>query len=280
MNAGKLLRDTLAKEKPLQIVGVMNAYVALMAEKVGFQSLYLSGANVANSVFGLPDIGWTSLDNVLDEARKITERVSLPLIVDIDTGWSSPARTVQLLHKAGVAGVHIEDQTADKRCGHLKGKKLVSTEEMVERLRDCHPPADFFLIARTDAMSVEGLEKTIERCKAYQKAGAHAIFLEAPSTLADYTTVRKAVDLPILANMTEFGVTPLYTKEELQSAKVDMILYPLSANRAMNLAGLEVLYDIKNFGDQKRMLDRMQTREELYEFLNYSYGEKYGRPQG
>ena len=279
---GKRFRQTLLSHKPLQVVGTINAYVAMMAQKVGFTAIYLSGAGVANSSYGLPDLGITTLDNVLEDVRRITAAVSLPLLVDIDTGWGSAfmiERTIKSIICAGAAGVHIEDQIFNKRCGHRLGKSLVSIEEMSERIRTANSSRnvmdpDFYLIARTDALASEGLEGVIERGLAYRAAGADALFAEAFEKLGDYNAVKKAVGLPLLANITEFGKTPLYTIKELESADVDMILYPLSANRAMNRAALKVLEEIYEKGSQKGVLDLMQTRDELYNFLNYEEFEQ------
>ena len=274
MTPGNLFRQALASEKPLQIIGTLNAYVALMAQKVGFKALYLSGAGVANSAYGWPDVGATTLDNVLEEARRITAATDLPLLVDVDTGWGSPymlARTVKSMIRSGVAAIHIEDQVFEKRCGHLPGKELVSKQEMVDRLKsaaDARKEPSFILMARTDAFAREGLAGTIERAIAYRDAGADMLFAEAIDSLEHYRMIKKAVGIPLLANLTEFGVTPLFAKEELIDI-VDMVLYPLSVNRTMNFAGLEALQTIRNRGTQKELLDQMQTRQELYQYLNY-----------
>lgn len=276
---GLKFRKALEQEKPLQIVGVMNAYVAMMAVSVGFEALYLSGSGVATSNYGLPDLGLTTLDNVAEEVRRITGAVEKPLLVDIDTGWGNSlmiARTIKVMQTAGAAAVHMEDQPFNKRCGHRQGKKVVSIETMVDRLKaavDAREDPNFVIMARTDAFSVEGLEKTIERSLAYIEAGADMIFLEALKDLGDYAECRKHLKVPLLANMTEFGQTPLYTLKELESAGIDLILYPLSANRAMNLAAIKVFEAIKEEGSQKSLLEAMQTREELYGFLNYAYYE-------
>lgn len=277
ISAGEKFRQALADTNPLQIVGVINAYVALMAKKVGFKAIYLSGAGVANSSYGLPDIGLTTLDNVLEDVCRITEAVDLPLIVDIDTGWGGQEmieRSIQLMIRAGAAGVHIEDQIFQKRCGHLSGKILVSKEEMCDRIQAAHrsrnkTDTNFYLIARTDALADEGLDGVIERGKAYRQAGADALFAEAFTSLTDYKVVKEAVELPLLANMTEFGQTPLSTLDELKDVHVDMILYPLSVNRAMNHAAFKILEEIHTKGTQKEKLALMQTRQELYMFLNY-----------
>lgn len=279
---GRRFRQALHANKPLQILGTINAYVALMAQQVGFNAIYLSGAGVANSSYGLPDLGMTTLDNVLEDVRRITSAVQLPLLVDIDTGWGPPLmvrRSIKSMIFAGAAGVHIEDQIFQKRCGHRPGKSLVSIEEMCERLHAANESRneydrEFYLIARTDALANEGLEGVIKRGIAYREAGADALFAEAFVNLEDYETVKKEVQMPVLANMTEFGKTPLYTIKELDSVDVDMVLYPLSANRAMNHAALKVLEEIHEKGSQKDVLNLMQTRNELYSFLNYEEQEK------
>lgn len=281
-SAGAKFRKALKHHKPLQIVGTINAYVAIMAQKTGYHALYLSGAGVANSSYGLPDLGVTTLDNALEDVRRITAATDLPLIVDIDTGWGSAMmveKSIKSMVLAGAAGVHIEDQVFQKRCGHRDHKSLVSTEEMCARLQVANETRKqwdpgFYLIARTDALANEGLKSVIQRGQAYRQAGADALFAEAFTSLEDYAVVKKAVELPLLANMTEFGKTPLYSRVELEKAGVDMILYPLSVNRAMNAAALKVLQEIYNKGSQKRVLDVMQTRQELYEFLNYEEFEK------
>lgn len=271
MTPGELFRTAVKKEQPLQVVGVINAYVALMAERCGFQALYLSGAGVANSSYGVPDIGLMTLDNVLEDASRIINAVNLPLLVDIDTGWDGKA--IKAMIRAGVAAVHLEDQVAiDKKCGHLEGKKIVSKEEMVDRIKaavDARTDPSFVIMARTDAFASEGLERTIERAIAYRDAGADMIFPEALTELAQFETLRKKVGVPILCNLTEFGKTPLWSTKELRVHGIDMALYPLSANRAMNAAALKILKEIKEKGTQKGALSHMQTREELYDFLNY-----------
>lgn len=277
---GRLFRESVETEKPLQIVGVINAYVAMMAEHTGFKALYLSGAGVANSAYGLPDLGMTTLDNVTEEVRRITSVVETPLLVDIDTGWGSSlmiARAIKAMEAAGAAAVHIEDQPFIKRCGHRLGKKVVSTKVMVDRIKaalDARSDPNFVIMARTDAYAVEGHEKTLERAMAYAEAGADMLFLEAFTQLNHYAEFRQKLKIPILANLTEFGQTPLFTLQELASAKIDMALYPLSANRAMNLAALKTLQTIRNEGSQKSLLESMQTREELYGFLNYESFEE------
>ncbi|MCX7124812.1 MAG: methylisocitrate lyase [Gammaproteobacteria bacterium] len=273
-------RNALKQENPLQIIGTVNAYSAIMAEKTGFQALYLSGAGCANASYGLPDLGMTSLDNVLEDVRRITSVVKTPLLVDMDTGWGSElnvARSVSQLIKAGAHAAHIEDQVALKRCGHRDGKKIVETAEMVARIQAAvsgKTNPDFYLIARTDAMQTEGLAGAIKRAQAYLEAGADAIFAEAFYTLEDYKKLASEINAPILANITEFGKTPLFTAEELKNAGVKMILYPLSAFRAMNQAALNVFQAIKNTGTQASVIDAMQDRKTLYEFLDYEKFEK------
>lgn len=273
--SGELLLKALAEEKPLQIVGTINAFSALMAERVGFRTIYLSGAGVANACLGLPDLGMTTLTDVADEARRITAVTSLPLIVDVDTGWGSAfmiGRTVREMERSGVAAIHIEDQVAAKRCGQRPGKKVVSSQEMADRIKaavDAKTCRDFVVIARTDAVASEGLEASIERAVVYREAGANMIFPEALSKPEDYRRFVDAVGAPVLANITEFGVTPLFTLDELSRAGVGAVLYPLSAFRAMNAAALKVYRDIRLKGTQRDVLDMMQTREELYDFLNY-----------
>lgn len=273
-------KNALVAEKPLQLIGVMNAYIALMAQKVGYKALYLSGANVSNASFGLPDLGMTSLNDVLEETQRITNVTKLPLLVDIDTGWGGPlniSKTIKSMIKAGAAAVHIEDQVAEKRCGHRKGKKVVSIEEMTDRIKaavDAREKDSFLIMARTDAFASEGIEKTLERAHAYQQAGADMLFPEALPTLDLFRFIKSNIDIPVLANLTEFGQTPLFTLQELSSIGIDMALYPLSVNRVMYLSGLKALYDIRHDGSQLSCLPHMQTRDELYEFLNYESYEK------
>ena len=277
---GKKFKETLQKEIPLQIVGTINAYQALQAQAVGFQALYLSGAGVANSSYGLPDLGMTTLDNVLEDARRITSRVGLPLLVDIDTGWGTSLmieRAVFELCRAGVAGVHIEDQVFEKKCGHLPGKKIVPLEEMVERITAAvaaRPDPDFVIMARTDAFANEGLEGAIRRAIEYKRAGADMLFPEALTELKHYQAIKEACSLPQLANITEFGKTPLFTLEELKEAGIEMALYPLSANRAMNEAALNAYTIIRKEGTQTSLIPQMQTRNRLYEILEYDKYEK------
>lgn len=280
-SAGALLRQAIKDNQPLQLVGTINAYTAMMAERVGHKALYLSGAGVANASFGLPDLGMTSLNDVCEDIRRITGATELPLLVDADTGWGGAfniARTVKDMTKAGAAGFHIEDQVAQKRCGHRPNKEIVSLEEMVDRVKasvDARTDENFFIMARTDALQQQGLEAAIERALACEAAGADAIFAEAVYTLEQYQAFTKVLKVPVLANITEFGQTPLFNKAELAAVGVDMVLYPLSAFRAMNKAALNVYESILANGDQKAVVDSMQTRAELYDFLNYhSYEQK------
>jgi len=275
MSPGAKFRAALDNNKPLQIVGTVNAYMAMMAERVGHQAIYISGGACANASYGLPDLGMTSLDDVVEDARRITAACDLPLMVDIDTGWGGAfniARTVQKMEAAGVAAVHIEDQVAQKRCGHRPNKEIVSTQEMVDRVKaavDARKDGDFFIMARTDAFQKDGLQAAIDRSMACIEAGADGIFAEAVHELTDYNAFSKAVTVPLLANITEFGATPLYNKMELADNGVDMVLYPLSALRAANKAALNVYQHLLDDGDQKAVVDTMQTRMELYDFLNY-----------
>jgi methylisocitrate lyase len=272
---GAKLRQAIADENPLQIVGTINAYTAMMAEKVGHKALYLSGAGVANASFGLPDLGMTSLNDVCEDIRRITAATDLPLLVDADTGWGGAfniARTVQEMTRAGAAGMHIEDQVAQKRCGHRPNKEIVTQEEMVDRVKaavDARIDDQFLIMARTDALQQQGLEAAIERAQACVDAGADAIFAEAVHTLDQYKAFTEALNVPVLANITEFGATPLFNKQELADVGVEIVLYPLSAFRAMNKAALNVYNSILENGDQKAVVDDMQTRSELYDFLNY-----------
>ncbi len=273
---GLKFRQAMTEESPLQVIGTVNAYIALMAQKIGYRALYLSGAGVANSSYGFPDIGLTTLDNVLSDVTRITSAVDLPLLVDIDTGWGTRLmiqRTIKQMIRAGAAGIHIEDQAINKRCGHLPGKKLVSKKEMVDRIKaavDARTDPGFIIMARTDAYAEEGIEHALERATAYRNAGADMLFPEALHSIHDYTLFKERVGIPILANLTEFGKTPLYTIQELAKSGVDIALYPLSINRSMNLAARQALKEIKHKGTQRHLLHRMQTRDELYDFLNYS----------
>jgi len=275
VTAGQKFRAAISANSPLQIVGTINAYTAMMAERTGHQALYLSGAGVANASFGLPDLGMTSLNDVCEDIRRITAATSLPLLVDADTGWGGAfniARTVKEMTRAGAAGFHIEDQVAQKRCGHRPNKEIVSLDEMVDRVKasvDARSDESFFIMARTDALAQQGLDAAIERALACEAAGADAIFAEAVYTLEQYQAFTKALKVPVLANITEFGQTPLFNKAELGAVGVAMVLYPLSAFRAMNKAALNVYQSILANGDQKAVVDSMQTRAELYDFLNY-----------
>ncbi len=277
---GQRFRNALKIERPLQIAGAINAYSAMQAERAGFTALYLSGAGVANASHGLPDLGITSLNDVLEDAAHITAACSLPLLVDIDTGWGTELtiqRAIRELERAGVAGIHMEDQVAAKRCGHRPGKQLVDIEEMQARLRAAiagRRNPEFVIMARTDAVNVEGLAKAIERAKAYLAAGADMIFAEAVETLDDFRQFCKSVEAPVLANMTEFGRTPNFSLTELRSAGVSMALYPLTAFRAMNAAARMAYETIRQEGSQASILDALQTREQLYEVLNYHAAEK------
>lgn len=282
ISAGSRFRAALAAEKPLQVAGCINAYAARMAERTGFKAIYLSGAGVAAGSLGLPDLAISTLDDVLTDVRRITDITDLPLLVDADTGFGGSAfniaRTVKSLIKSGAAAMHIEDQVQAKRCGHRPGKAIVSCEEMVDRIKaavDARTDADFVVMARTDALAVEGLQAAIDRVSRYVEAGADMVFPEAVTELSMYRQFAAAVPVPILANITEFGVTPLFTVEELAESNVSLVLYPLSAFRAMNAAALNVYRAIRNEGSQKNVMDTMQTRAELYEFLDYhAYEEK------
>jgi methylisocitrate lyase len=280
-------RTLVASEKPLQIVGAVNAYCAMLAREAGHKAVYLSGAGVANASYGLPDLGMTSLDDVLVDVRRITSACELPLLVDIDTGWGGAlniARTVREMERAGVAAVHMEDQEAQKRCGHRPNKAVVATEEMVDRIKaavDGRQDEAFVIMARTDAAAEEGVERAIERSLAYVAAGADMIFAEALTTLEEYRRFCGLVKVPVLANITEFGKTPLLTKEELAGAGVAMVLYPLSAFRAMSKAALAVYEAIGKEGTQKSVVGMMQTREELYGVLGYhAYEQMIDRVAG
>ncbi len=279
--AGAKFRAALAAEKPLQVVGAINAYAARMAEATGFRALYLSGGGVAANSLGLPDLGISTMDDVLIDIRRITEASTLPLLVDADTGWGGAfniARTVRSFTKAGAAGMHIEDQVQSKRCGHRPGKEVVPPEEMIDRVKaavDARTDESFVIMARSDALADEGVERMIERLVACVRAGADAVFPEAITDLAMYRKVKDAVKVPVLANITEFGKTPLYTREELGGAGVDIVLHCCSAYRAMNLAALKVYQAIRRDGTQKNVVADMQTRDDLYEYLDYhSYERK------
>ncbi len=274
-SAGARFRAVLAAEKPLQIIGAINAYHAMLATQSGFKAIYLSGGGVAAGSLGLPDLGISTLEDVLIDIRRITDIVDTPLLVDIDTGFGGAfniARTIKSVAKAGAAAVHIEDQVSAKRCGHRPNKAIVSQEEMVDRIKaavDARIDPDFVIMARTDALAVEGLSATIDRACAYVEAGADMIFPEAMTELGMYQQFVDAVKVPVLANITEFGSTPLFTVEELASADVSMVLYPLSAFRAMNQAALTVYQAVRQDGTQKNVIDLMQTRMALYDHLGY-----------
>ncbi|MCA3132086.1 MAG: methylisocitrate lyase [Betaproteobacteria bacterium] len=276
VSAGARFRAALAAEKPLQVVGAINAYHARLAQRCGYRAIYLSGGGVAAGSLGLPDLGISNLDDVLTDVRRITDACDLPLLVDVDTGFGASAfniaRTTRSLIKFGAGAMHIEDQVGAKRCGHRPGKELVSTTEMVDRVKaaaDARTDAEFVIMARTDALAVEGLEAAIERACRCVEAGADMIFPEAMTELPMYRRFAEAVQVPVLANITEFGSTPLFTVDELATAGVGLVLYPLSAFRAMNKAALEVYRHIRADGTQKAVVDSMQTRAELYDFLGY-----------
>ncbi|QDC44380.1 methylisocitrate lyase [Methylophilus medardicus] len=275
ITAGSRFRAALAAEKPLQIIGAINAYHAMLATQSGFQAIYLSGGGVAAGSLGLPDLGISGLEDVLVDVRRITDAVDTPLLVDIDTGFGGAfniARSIKSVAKAGAAAVHIEDQVSAKRCGHRPNKAIVSLEEMVDRVKaavDAKPYADFVVMARTDALAVEGLQSAIDRACACVEAGADMIFPEAMTELGMYQQFVEAVKVPVLANITEFGATPLFTVDELATAGVSMVLYPLSAFRAMNQAALKVYQGVRQDGTQKNVLDLMQTRADLYQHLGY-----------
>jgi len=274
-SAGQKFRDAVASEKPLQVIGAINAYTARMAEATGYKALYLSGGGLAANSLGMPDLGISSLEDVLTDVTRITEVTSLPLLVDIDTGWGSAfniARTIRSMIKAGAGAVHMEDQVGAKRCGHRPGKEVVSKEEMVDRVKaavDARTDPGFVIMARTDALAVEGLDAAIDRACAYVEAGADMIFPEAMTELPMYRKFKSAVKVPILANITEFGQTPLFTTAELGSVDVDIVLYCCSAYRAMNAAALKVYQTIRAEGTQKNLIPMMQTRADLYKYLGY-----------
>ncbi|MGH8750539.1 MAG: methylisocitrate lyase [Burkholderiales bacterium] len=279
-SAGARFRAAVASEKPLQVAGCINAYAARMAERVGFKALYLSGGGVAAGSLGLPDLGISTLDDVLTDVRRITDVTRLPLLVDVDTGFGGAfniARTVKSLIKYGAAALHIEDQVLAKRCGHRPNKAIVSREEMADRIKaavDAKTDADFVIMARTDALAVEGLQAAIDRACACVEAGADMIFPEAMTELAMYKKFAAAVKVPVLANITEFGATPLFTLDELRSVNVGLALYPLSAFRAMNAAALKVYETLRQEGTQKNVVSLMQTRADLYDYLDYHVYEK------
>ena len=272
--------EVLKNEKPLSVAGAINPYSALLAKKTGIKALYISGAGVANASFGLPDLALTSLDNVLEDLRRIRGISNLPILVDCDTGWGSAlniSKTTKEMIFAGASGIHIEDQVSEKRCGHRPNKEIVSTEEMCDRMkaaRDAITDDEFMLMARTDAFANEGINGTIERSQRYVEAGANALFPEAITSLEDYKTLSDTVSVPILANITEFGMTPLFKKDELKKAGISIILHPLSAFRAMSKAALEVYSTISEDGNVEKILEKMQSRDELYEILDYHTYEK------
>jgi len=280
MTPGKKFRQAITKESPLQVIGAINAYHAKLAERSGFQALYLSGGGVAAGSLGIPDLGITTLEDVLIDIRRITDVTSLPLLVDIDTGFGGAfniARTIKAVEKAGAAAVHIEDQVQAKRCGHRPNKAIVTQDEMVDRVKaavDAKTDPDFVIMARTDALAVEGLNSAIDRACACVEAGADMIFPEAINDLETYQKFTAKVNVPVLANITEFGATPLFTTEELKGVGISIVLYPLSAFRAMNKAALKIYEGIREHGTQKDLINEMQTREELYDFLNYHDYEK------
>jgi methylisocitrate lyase len=281
MSAGERFRQALQQERPLQIPGTICAYHALMAKRVGYQAIYLSGGGVAAGSLGMPDLGISNLDDVLTDIRRITDVCDLPLLVDVDTGFGASAfniaRTTRSLIKFGAGALHIEDQVGAKRCGHRPGKELVSKEEMCDRIKsavDARSDAAFVIMARTDALASEGLERALDRARAYVAAGADMIFPEAITELAMYRKFAAAVKVPVLANITEFGQTPLFTVDELRSADVAMVLYPLTAFRAMNQAALRAYETVRKMGTQKSLLPEMQTREELYDIIGYHDYEK------
>jgi methylisocitrate lyase len=280
MSAGARFRAAVQTEKPLQVIGTINAYHARLAQRVGYRAIYLSGGGVAAGSLGLPDLGISTLDDVLTDVRRITDVCDLPLLVDADTGFGGAfniARTVKSLIKFGAAATHIEDQVQAKRCGHRPGKEIVPRDEMVDRIKaatDARTDAGFVIMARTDALAVEGLEAAIDRACACVEAGADMIFPEAMTELAMYQRFAEAVKVPVLANITEFGKTPLFTVEELRSVNVGLVLYPLSAFRAMNQAALRVYEAVRREGTQKNVVDLMQTRDELYDYLDYHAYER------
>jgi methylisocitrate lyase len=278
---GERFRLAVQQERPLQVIGAINAYTARMAQATGFRALYLSGGGVAANSLGMPDLGISTMEDVLTDVRRITDVTTLPLLVDIDTGWGGAfniARTIRSMQRAGVAAVHIEDQVGSKRCGHRPGKEVVPAEEMVDRIKvavDARTDPAFVIMARTDALAGEGLASALDRCAAYVEAGADMIFAEAVRDLPTYTRFKERAGVPILANITEFGQTPLFTRDELAAAGVDIILYCCAAYRAMNAAALKVYHAIRSEGTQSNVVSQMQTRAELYEFLGYhAYEQK------
>ena len=280
MTAGTKFREALKSDSPLVIPGTINAYSAILAEKAGHKTVYLSGGGVAAASYGMPDLGITSMDDVLIDVKRISNSTSLPLLVDIDTGWGGAfniSRTIKEMINAGCAAVHMEDQVSQKRCGHRPNKSLVSSSEMQDRIKaavDGRHDESFFIMARTDALASEGMSGAIERASSYIEQGADGIFLEAVRSLDEYKEFKNALDVPLLANITEFGKTPLFTKEQLEEVNVDMILYPLTAFRAMSKAAEKIYISLAKEGTQEGLLDIMQSREELYEYLNYHSYEK------
>jgi methylisocitrate lyase len=274
-SSGTRFRTAVAEESPLQVMGAITAYAGLMAKRVGYKALYLSGGGVAANSLGVPDLGISTMEDVLTDARRIVDATQLPLLVDIDTGWGGAfniARTIRAFERVGVAAVHMEDQVGQKRCGHRPGKDVVPTAEMVDRIKaavDARTDAGFVVMARTDAAAVEGIDAAIARAVAYVEAGADMIFPEAMKTLDDYRRFKQAVRVPILANLTEFGSTPFFTTDELRGAGVDIALYCCGAYRAMNKAALNFYETVRRDGTQKHIVDQLQTREELYDFLDY-----------
>jgi len=280
-SAGARFRAALAEESPLQVMGAITAYAGLMAKRTGYKALYLSGGGVAANSLGMPDLGISTMEDVLTDARRIVDATGIPLLVDIDTGWGGAfniGRTIRNFERIGVAAVHMEDQVGQKRCGHRPGKEVVSQDEMVDRIKaavDARTDREFVIMARTDAAAVEGLDAAIERAVAYVEAGADMIFPEAMTSLDDYRKVKAAVRVPILANLTEFGSTPFYTTDELREAGVDIALYCCGAYRAMNKAALNFYETVRREGTQKHIVDTLQTRAELYDFLGYhAYEDK------
>ena len=281
VSAGARFRKALSEEKPLQVIGAINAYTARMAERTGFKALYISGGGVAANSLGMPDLGISTMEDVLVDLRRITDVTTLPVLVDIDTGWGGAfniARTIRSFIKAGAGAVHLEDQVSTKRCGHRPGKEVVNTAEMVDRIKaavDAKTDSEFVIMARTDALAIEGLDAAIDRACAYVEAGADMIFPEAMTDLAMYKKFKAAVKVPILANITEFGHTPLYTRDELATVDVDIVLHCCSAYRAMNAAALNVYQAIRRDGTQKNVVNTMQTRADLYDHLGYhAYEQK------
>jgi methylisocitrate lyase len=281
LSAGARFRDAIVAEAPLQVMGAITAYAGLMAKRVGYRALYLSGGGVAANSLGVPDLGISTMEDVLTDARRIVDATGLPLLVDIDTGWGGAfniARSIRAFERVGVAAVHMEDQVGQKRCGHRPGKEVVPLAEMVDRVKaavDARTDAGFVLMARTDAAAVEGIDAAIERAVAYVEAGADMIFPEAMKTLEDYRRFKAAVKVPILANLTEFGSTPFFTTAELQEAGVDIALYCCGAYRAMNKAALNFYETVRREGTQKNIIDTLQTRDQLYDFLGYhAYEDK------